>query len=36
MRDKAFILNHLSEVKIAMLQTRMRNFIKAAEEEGKL
>jgi hypothetical protein len=34
--DKAFVLTHLNEAKSETFKTRVRNFIKHAEEQGKL
>lgn len=34
--DKAFVLNHLEETKSESFKTKVRNFIKHAEENGKL
>ena len=34
--DKAFVLNHLEETKSESFKTKVRNFIKHAEEQGKL
>ncbi len=34
--DKAFVLNHLEEAKSETFKTKVRNFIKHAEEQGKL
>ena len=34
--DKAFVLNHIEKAKSEAFKTKVRNFIKLAEEEGKL